>query len=74
MNVKENYIESIYLLKNFNALWTPKDFYGRAMDFFLFFNHEASFPLPQWNASDNEYVPDNETITMCFGKMCDNGN
>lgn len=77
MNVKENYIKSIYLLKNFNALWTPKDFYGRAMEFFFFFFLAMKPPFfsPLMKCFiDDEYLPDNETITMYFGKMCENGN
>lgn len=38
MNVKENFIKNIYLLNNFNGLWSPKDFYGRTMDFFFAMN------------------------------------
>lgn len=71
MNVKENFIKNIYLLNNFNGLWSPKDFYGRTMDFF--FCHEYSFFCPLYEMFHRQYLPD-ETITMCFGKMCDNGN
>lgn len=40
---------------------------------FFFFCHEASFFCPLYEMLHRQYLLD-ETVTMCFGKMCDNGN